>query len=57
MVGPPIRLCIGIMYVCVCVREGESEGGWLTTQVLEDQVEFVVGLECIVETYNGRVLR
>ena len=30
---------------------------WLTTQVLQDQVELVVGLECIVQANYGRMLQ
>jgi Pyruvate/2-oxoacid:ferredoxin oxidoreductase delta subunit len=46
--------------VVLGICEGESgviTGVWLTTQVFQDQVEFVVCLECIVETDNGRMLQ
>ena len=55
---------VPLYYACIMVVlgicEGESgviTGVWLTTQVFQDQVEFVVCLECIVETDNGRMLQ
>ena len=51
--------------VCVCVysvsggmQVGEIRGAWLTAQVLQDQIELVVGLECVVEAdYRGMLHR
>lgn len=40
------------------MQVGEIRGAWLTAQVLQDQIELVVGLECVVEAdYRGMLNR